>query len=66
MCWTTYELSVIVERTELAKVKHTENNSKKLAEYLVEYIEGTEVTYFCSDIRLDDLPTILKTKQYKS
>ena len=44
---------------KIGKVKHTENNAKKLAEYLVEYIEGTEVTYFCSDIRLDDLPTIL-------
>ncbi|WP_298755260.1 hydroxymethylbilane synthase [uncultured Psychroserpens sp.] len=45
---------------KIGKVKHTENNSKKLAEHLVEYIDGTEVTYFCSDIRLDDLPTILK------
>ncbi len=47
-----------VER-KIGKVKHTENNSKKLAEYLVEYIDGTAVTYFCSDIRLDELPTIL-------
>jgi len=48
----------LVER-KIGKVKHTENNSKALAEYLVEYIDGTEVTYFCSDIRLDELPTIL-------
>lgn len=48
----------LVER-KIGKVKHTENNAKALAEYLVEYIEGTEVTYFCSDIRLDELPTIL-------
>lgn len=48
----------LVER-KIGKVKHTENNSKALAEYLVDYIEGTEVTYFCSDIRLDELPTIL-------
>lgn len=47
-----------VER-KIGKVTHTENNSKALAEYLVDYIEGTEVTYFCSDIRLDELPTIL-------
>ena len=47
-----------VER-KIGKVKHTENNSKTLAEYLVEYIDGTEVTYFCSDIRMDELPTIL-------
>lgn len=43
----------------IGKVKHTEKNAKKLAEYLVEHIEGTQVTYFCSDIRLDALPTIL-------
>ena len=49
----------LVEQT-IGKVKHTEKNAKKLAEYLVEYIEGTEVTYFCSDLRLDDLPTILE------
>nr|WP_321232979.1 hydroxymethylbilane synthase [uncultured Psychroserpens sp.] len=48
----------LVER-KIGKVKHTENNSKALAKYLVDYIEGTEVTYFCSDIRLDELPTIL-------
>jgi len=48
----------LVER-KIGKVKHTENNSKTLAEYLVEYIDGTEVTYFCSDIRLDELPSIL-------
>mgnify|MGYP001827282083 FL=1 len=44
---------------KIGKVKHTEKNAQKLAEYLVDYIEGTEVTYFCSDIRLDALPTIL-------
>lgn len=43
----------------IGKVKHTEANAKKLANYLVDYIEGTEVTYFCSDLRLDDLPNIL-------
>lgn len=54
----------LVER-KIGKVKHTENNAKKLAEYLVEYIEGTEVTYFCSDIRLDELPTILNENHIK-
>lgn len=44
----------------IGPVKHAEKNAKKLAEYLVEYIEGTEVTYFCSDIRLDALPSILE------
>lgn len=44
----------------IGKVRHTERNAKKLAEYLVECIEGNEVTYFCSDLRLGDLPTILE------
>jgi len=43
----------------IGKVKHSEKNAKKLAEYLVEYIEGTDVTYFCSNLRLDDLPAVL-------
>ncbi|GGI56369.1 hydroxymethylbilane synthase [Winogradskyella haliclonae] len=43
----------------IGKVAHMAPNVKKLAEYLVEYIDGTEVTYFCSDLRLDDLPNIL-------
>ncbi|WP_298901005.1 hydroxymethylbilane synthase [uncultured Psychroserpens sp.] len=45
---------------KIGKVTHTENNSKNLAKYLVEHINGTEATYFCSDIRLDELPTILE------
>jgi hydroxymethylbilane synthase len=48
----------LVEK-RIGAVKHTEPNAKKLAEYLVEYIDGTEVTYFCSDLRLDALPDIL-------
>ena len=44
---------------KIGKVTHSEANAKNLAEYLVEYIEGTEVTYFCSDLRLDELPNIL-------
>lgn len=43
----------------IGKVKHSENNAKKLAEHIVEYLDGTEVTYFCSNIRLDELPSIL-------
>ncbi len=44
---------------KIGKVTHSENNAKKLADYLVDFMEGTEITYFCSDIRLDDLPKIL-------
>lgn len=43
----------------IGNVKHIEANAKNLAEHLVNYMEGTEVTYFCSDLRLDDLPNIL-------
>ena len=52
----------VVEGNE---VKHFENNAKKLAEYLVEFMEGAEVTYFCSDLRLDDLPSILEKNNIK-
>lgn len=50
---------------KIGPVAHFEKNAKKLAEYLVEYIEGAEATYFCSDLRLDDLPTILKENHIK-
>ena len=45
---------------KIGPVVKAARNSKELAEYLVEYISGTTVTYFCSDIRLDALPTILE------
>ena len=50
---------------KIGKVKYAENNAKKLAEYLVDFIDGTEVTYFCSDLRLDDLPNILEENHIK-
>ncbi|WP_299533913.1 hydroxymethylbilane synthase [Ulvibacterium sp.] len=43
----------------IGPVKRQEKNATKLAQYLVEYMDGLEVTYFCSDQRLDDLPNIL-------
>ena len=51
--------------SKIGKVKHAENSAKKLAEYLVDYMEGSEVTYFCSDLRLDDLPTVLEKNNIK-
>ena len=50
---------------KIGKVIHSESNAKKLADYLVEYMSGAEVTYFCSDIRLDALPTILSENNIK-
>ena len=49
----------------IGKVKHQENTAKKLAEYLVEYMDGLEATYLCSDLRLDDLPSILAENNIK-
>ena len=43
----------------IGKVTHYEKNAEKLANYLVEFMEGTEVTYFCGDQRLDNFSTIL-------
>lgn len=48
----------LIEST-IGQVTHVTSSAQKLAEYLVEYLEGTEVTYFCSNLRLDDLPNIL-------
>ena len=44
----------------IGKVTHVAKNAKALAEHLVDYLEGIEVTYFCSSIRLDELPNILE------
>lgn len=49
----------LIER-KIGKVKHSENYAKSLAAYLVEYIDGTEVTHFCSNIRLDELSETLE------
>lgn len=48
----------------IGKVTHTEANAKKLANYLVENLNQKEVTYFCSDLRLDDLPNTLTQNNF--
>jgi len=45
--------------SRIGAVAHVSPNAKALAEHLVEYMEGLEATYFCSNIRLDELPNIL-------
>ena len=50
---------------KIGPVKHVAKNAKALAKHLVEYIEGTEVTYFCSNIRLEDLPHLLEENHIK-
>jgi hydroxymethylbilane synthase len=46
---------------KIGKVSHTEPNAKALAKYLSSRLNGETVTYFCSDLRLDTLPSILKS-----
>ena len=48
----------LIER-HIGPVKHQEKQAEKLAQHLVEFIDGLEVTYFCSNLRLDTLPDIL-------
>lgn len=47
-------------KKKLGKVAHFEHNAKDLANYLVEFIEGTEVTYFHGNLSLEELPDILE------
>ncbi|MEO9893670.1 hydroxymethylbilane synthase [Aurantibacter sp.] len=48
----------LIEKS-IGPVKHSERNAKKLATHLVDFIEGIKVTYFCSNIRRDELTDIL-------
>ncbi len=45
----------------IGKVTKVAKNAKVLAEYLSKELENKEVTYFCSDVRLDILPAYLQT-----
>ena len=47
-------------KNKFGKVTHYENNAKDLANHLVEFIDGSEVTYFHGNISLDELPSILE------
>jgi len=44
---------------KIGPVAYSEKNAEKLANYLSQQIKGQEVTYFCSDLRLDTLPAVL-------
>jgi hydroxymethylbilane synthase len=43
----------------IGKVLHAEKNSKALATYLIANLKGKELTYFCGDLRRDELPDML-------
>ncbi len=44
---------------KIGPVTHSEKNAITLAGYLAEHLEDADITYFCSDIRLDDIPSKL-------
>ena len=50
---------------KIGPVKISAKNAKTLAETLAPLLNGSEVTYFCSDIRRDDLPDILSKHNIK-
>lgn len=45
---------------KIGKVTHFENSAEKLANYLVDFIEGTEATHYCGNLRLDVISTVLE------
>lgn len=54
----------LIER-KIGEVKHSENYAASLAAHLVEFMDGTEVTHFCSNIRLDEISTTLEKNHIK-
>ncbi|MCI2229529.1 hydroxymethylbilane synthase [Polaribacter sp. MSW13] len=49
----------------IGKVAYVTKSAKKLAEYLFKELKISEVTYFCSNLRLDVLPAFLKAYDIK-
>lgn len=54
----------LVEK-RIGKVKHYEKYAKDLAEHMIEFMDGTEATYFCSNLRMDTIPDILTKNNIK-
>ena len=50
---------------KIGPVSMSAKNAKTLAGKLVEALKGQEMSYFCSDIRMDDLPYILSKHNIK-
>ena len=48
-----------VIQKKIGKVAHYENHAEALANYLVEYVEGTEATHFCGNLSMDEIPKTL-------
>jgi len=47
-------------QSKIGPVAHQESSAEALAQYLVDYLEGTEVTYFCGNLSLNAIPAILE------
>jgi len=54
----------LVEK-RIGKVKHYEQYAKDLANHMVEFMDGSEATFFCSNLRLDTIPDILEENNIK-
>jgi hydroxymethylbilane synthase len=54
----------LVEK-RIGKVKHYENYAEDLAKHMVDFMDGTEATYFCSNLRLDTIPNIFAENNLK-
>ncbi len=50
---------------KIGKVMYSAKNAKFLATYLAHELEGKEVTYFCSNLRLDTIPKVLTSNGVK-
>lgn len=45
---------------KIGKVVKSENSASKMAKFLLENLSSKEITFFCSNIRRDELPEILR------
>ena len=50
---------------KIGKVSHVENSAEKLSDYLAEHLKNEEITYFCGDLRRDELPDKLNQNGIK-
>lgn len=50
---------------KIGPVAFSAKNAEKLADYLVDELQNKEVTYFCSDVRLETLPKKLGAQSIK-
>ncbi len=42
--------------SKIGKVSKVENSAAKLADFLVDHLKNEEITFFCGNLRRDELP----------